>query len=203
MSEPPKTVLHATPEEEAAIRAAVRAPDLTALGPGRRIAEADDVPELIEFLSDPRVSDPIYDLPRPFTRKNVAGWIRDYAARRERGEGLLVVTAMPDGTLGGYSQFTIWPARASGELAGAIRADLQGTGGGGTGAAHSFGWMFTHLKLRLIGLTAATDNVRSARLIERAGFVRMGERQSRRADGTCRTSLYWELSVEAWRALQN
>ena len=61
--------------------------------------------------------------------------------------------------------------------------------------------MFVHLGVRLIGLTAALDNVRSARLIEAAGFVPMGERESHRPDGSVRRSRYWELTREAWQAL--
>ena len=54
------------------------------------------------------------------------------------------------------------------------------------------------LGVRLVGLTAAVDNVRSARVIEAAGFVSMGERESVRPDGSVRVSRYWELSREAW-----
>jgi len=54
MSAPPKTVLTATPEEEAAIRARVRNVDPATLGPGFVLATAQHVPALVEFLSDPR-----------------------------------------------------------------------------------------------------------------------------------------------------
>jgi hypothetical protein len=46
--------------------------------------------------------------------------------------------------------------------------------------------MFEALGVRLVGVTAALDNVRSAKVIEAAGFVRMGERDSVRPDGTVR-----------------
>jgi RimJ/RimL family protein N-acetyltransferase len=58
--------------------------------------------------------------------------------------------------------------------------------------------MFEHLGVRLIGLTAAQDNVRSARVIEAAGFKAKGERQSIRADGSVRVSNYWELARDEW-----
>jgi len=38
-------------------------------------------------------------------------------------------------------------------------------------------------------------------LIEAAGFVAMGERESRLPDGSVRLSRYWELTREQWRAL--
>lgn len=200
MSAPPKTVLVATPGEAAAIRAAVRRPDLAALGPGRAIATPDDAPALARLFQDPAVSDPIYDLPRPFTEENVRAWIEAAVAERERGEGLLLMNLDAAGELAGYSKFTVWPDRSAAELAGAMRANRQNAGDGSAGALRSFGWMFDSLGVRLIGLTAALDNVRSARLIDAAGFTRMGERDSIRPDGAVRRSLYWEMTREAWRA---
>jgi RimJ/RimL family protein N-acetyltransferase len=77
---------------------------------------------------------------------------------------------------------------------------MQNAGAGKAGAARSFGWMFDSLGVRLIGVTAALDNVRSARVIEAAGFTPMGDRESVRADGTVRRSRYWEMTREAWKA---
>ena len=37
-------------------------------------------------------------------------------------------------------------------------------------------------------------------LIDAAGFVRMGTRDAVRPDGTTRTSHYWEVTAEQWRA---
>jgi RimJ/RimL family protein N-acetyltransferase len=198
MSAPPKTVLVATPEEEAAIRNAVRTVDPLTLGPGRVIAGPEHAASLTAMLADPRVSDPIYDLPRPITEATVAAWIAEAARQRQAGEGLLVLSLDPEGQVAGYSKFSVWPDRSSAEIAGATRADLQGQGNGGKGAAHSFGWMFQELGVRLIGLTAALDNVRSAKVIEAAGFAPMGEREAVRPDGTIRRSRYWEMTRDQW-----
>ena len=67
--------------------------------------------------------------------------------------------------------------------------------------ARSIAWMFETLGVRLIGLTAALDNVRSAAAIDGAGFQRMGERESVRPDGSIRRSIYWELSRDQWTRL--
>jgi RimJ/RimL family protein N-acetyltransferase len=151
------------------------------------------------MLADPRVSDPIYDLPRPITEDSVRAWIEATAVQQARGEAVLVLSLDEDGEVAGYSRFSVWPDRSSAEIAGATRADRQNRGKGTTGAARSFGWMFAVLGVRLVGLTAALDNVRSARVIEAAGFRPMGERDSRRPDGTLRRSLYWEMTVDEWR----
>lgn len=198
MSAPPETILAVTAEEASAIRSAVRTADLGLLSPHHRRADADHVAGLVALLSDPAVSDPIYDLPRPFAPDIIAAWIAKARARQAEGEAILAVVLDDVGAVAGYSYFTIWPDRSAAELAGANRADAQGQGRGKTGAARSFGWMFDHLGVRLIGLTAATDNIRSARVIEAAGFVPRGERQAVKADGTTRGSLYWELTRDQW-----
>ena len=198
MSAPPKTILQATPEEEQAIREAVRQAQLDGLGPFRVAANAAHAAALLDLLQDPAVSDPIYDLPRPLTLENVARWIRQGEDERARGEGLLVLTQPPGALVMGYSKITVWPDRAAAELAGALRAGLQGSGSGGAGATQTIGWIFSELKVRLVCLTAALDNERSTRLIDRMGFRRLGEREALRPDGTTRRSHYWEMTREEW-----
>jgi RimJ/RimL family protein N-acetyltransferase len=200
MSAPPLTVLRASPEEEEAIRRRVRTADPASLGPGSVVAGPEHVPGLTALLSDPAVSGPIYDLPRPITAETIGAWVRDAAVLREAGEALLVVSLDEAGAVAGYSRFTVWPDRSSAEIAGARRADRQNSGQGGAGAARSFGWMFETFGVRLIGLTAALDNVRSARVIEAAGFVPRGQRDTVRPDGTIRRSNYWEMTRDEWRA---
>lgn len=114
------------------------------------------------------------------------------------GECILTVTPDQDGKLLTYSRFTVWPNRSSAELAGAYCAAAQSAGRGRAGAAISFDWMFRELGVRLICVTAALDNWRSARVIEAAGFSPMGEREDERADGTKRRSRYWEMTREQW-----
>jgi RimJ/RimL family protein N-acetyltransferase len=195
MSAPPITVLTATPEEEAAIVAAVRAANsLTLAGP-------EHVDGLLALLLDPQVSDPIYDLPRPFTQLSVAAWVAQSEALRQQGRCILSVNLDEAGAVAGYSRVTVWPERASGELAGAGRADRQNSGQGGRRVAAAIAWMFEGLGLRLIGLTAAVDNIRSAKAIDAAGFKRMGEVDSVRPDGTTRRSLYWELTRSEWERM--
>lgn len=201
MSFPPKTVLHASQAEAEAIRRAVREADLSDLGLGRAVAELKHVPGLTALLADERVSGPIYDLPRPITPESVTRWVTENQARRLAGEALLLVTLDEAGEVAGYSHIVVWPERSSAELAGAIRADLQNRGQGGSGMARSFGWIFEHLGVRLMCLTAALDNIRSQKGIDAAGFRRMGERDVTRPDGTTRASVYWEMTRDEWERL--
>lgn len=199
MSAPPKTVLEVPDEEADAIRAAVVAADVTTLGMGRALATPPDTADIAAFLGDPAVSDAIYDLPRPFTEANVRAWIEESAALRLEGRRLLVITRDETGTIVGYSGVSVWPERSAAELAGAIGRSRQNEGQGGAGAIHTFGWIFETLGVRMMCLTAALDNVRSARLIDAAGFVRMGTRTAVRPDGSTRESIYWEITREEWR----
>jgi RimJ/RimL family protein N-acetyltransferase len=187
-------------EEEKVIREAVRTADPTTLGPGRELAAQAHAEAAFDLLADPAVSEPIYALPKPLTLASVKGWIEACETARQRGECLLILN-VHDGHVMGYSKITVWPDRSAAELGGALRASLQNTGAGGAGAAHTIGWIFKHLRVRLICLTAAPDNVRSAKLIDRMGFKRMGERDATRPDGTLRRSLYWELTADDWAAL--
>lgn len=163
------------------------------------MAKAAHVEGLVDLLSDPAVSDPIYDLPRPLTRANIAAWVADAERVRALGEALLVVSLDADAHPWLYSRFTVWPERAAAEIAGAHRADHQNGGLGKLGAARSFNFMFESLGVRLICVTAALDNVRSARVIEAAGFTPMGEHDGVRPDGSVRRSRYWDMTREAWR----
>lgn len=201
MSAPPFTRLDVSAEEANAIRKAVRNADVSLLGPTYAIAGPEHVEGLLGLLDDPRVSDPIYDLPRPFTRQSIEEWVTEARRKQQCGEAILAVMFDQDGLIGSYSYFTVWPQRSAAEIAGAYRPDLQNRGTGKSGAARSFGWMFEHLGVRLIGLTAAQDNERSAAVIEAAGFVPMGERDSTRPDGTKRRSRYWEMQRDDWRKL--
>ena len=198
MSAPPVTVLTASPEEEAAIRQAVRTADPSVITPTARVAREGDIAGLVDLLSDPLVSGPIYDIPRPIDPARIGAWAARSLRLREAGEALLTVTPDETGRLAAYSRITVWPERSSAELAGAQRADRQNSGQGAVGAARSFGFMFEVLGVRLVGLTAALDNVRSARVIEAAGFKPMGERLSQLPDGGTRRSLYWEMTREDW-----
>jgi len=200
VSAPPKTLLTASAEEEASIRAAVRAAaDMSSPTGERRLARVEDAAAAARFFADEAVSGPIYDLPRPFTEENVRAWIEARIAKHQAGEGIL--TFVHDGDeIVSYADVAIWPQHASGELAGAVRADRQNSGQGSANMRGMFDWMFEELGLRLICLTAALDNIRSQRGIDAAGFTRMGGRDVVRADGSIRQSVYWEMTRDEWRA---
>jgi RimJ/RimL family protein N-acetyltransferase len=200
MSAPPKTLLIADHDEAARVRKAVREAEVSTLAPGCVLADARHIDDLVSMLADPAVSTPIYDLPRPINTETVAAWVADAEQGRARGETILAVTPDEHGRIFTYSRFTIWPDHASAEIAGAYRRDMQNAGAGKSGAVRSFDWMFRALGVRLICVTAALDNGRSARVIEAAGFAPMGERESMRPDGSIRRSRYWEMSRDAWMA---
>lgn len=188
-------------EKAAAIRAAVAS--ASSLGPdsdSSRLATTSDAAIFHEFLSDPQIHAPIYTLPRPLTVESVRAFIADHQQQREQGTGLLFLTIDEQGRISGYSDICIWPEWAAGELGGALHPDRQGQRRGVEGARQSFGWMFDQLGLDLICETASLDNHRTAHLLDGLGFQRMGEIESKRADGTTRPSLVWEISQAQWQA---
>ena len=193
----PLTRTPASPEAAEAIRAAVRA--ATQMGDSR-LARPEDARALLALLSDPAVHAPIYTLPRPLMQETVAMFIDTHLAEREAGIGLLFVREGEDGRVMGYSDVQVWPQWAAGELGGALHPSLHGKGAGGRGAAASFAWMFTALKLDLLCETAALTNIPTQRLLDGLGFRRMGEVISVRPDGSTRASLVWEMTRAEWAA---
>jgi RimJ/RimL family protein N-acetyltransferase len=196
----PITVLSASHSEASAIRLAVRLADPDDLGPGRVFARDEHAEALADMLSDPAVAAPLYDLPQPVTPDTMRRWIDECADARARGEGLLILNFDASGMLAGYSEVTVWPERASAELGGALRPSAQGGGHGAAGAFALFDWMFRALNVRLIALTAAEDNARSIKLIDKAGFRRMGLRDAEGPNGRQRV-IYWEAMRDAWDAM--
>lgn len=180
------------------IRSAVQ--EVTHLGnapDASRLATLDDAPALLSFLSDPAVRAPIYTLPRPLSEASVRAFIEDHLVQREAGEGLLFVRAEA-GVILGYSDIQVWPHWAAGELGGALHPSLHNQGRGSRGAAESFAWMFAALHLDLICETASHENTPTQRMLDGFGFMRKGEIESVRPDGTTRASPVWEITRQDW-----
>ena len=200
MSSIPITRTPVPQNQAAAIKAAVAsATSIATENASSRLAQVDDAAILHEFLGDPQIHAPIYTLPRPLTVDSVRAFIANHEAQREQGTGLLFLNFDQQGRIVGYSDICVWPEWAAGELGGAIHPDRQGQRRGVNGARQSFDWMFECLGLDLICETAAPDNHRTAHLLDGLGFHRMGEITSKRADGTTRPSLVWEISRAQWQ----
>ena len=203
MGQFPWTRIEVGAAREADIRAAVRGTrELPSTAASSRLATSEDAAALTELFAFPEVNRWIYSLPRPLTEEAVAKYITSMKAARERGEGLLSLNFDEVGVLSGYSELCVWPQWGAGELAGAMRPDLQSKGQGGAGMITTFTWMFKTLGLDLICNTTASDNVRIQKLFQRTGFVHRGDIESQRPDGTIRQSQVWEIMRDDWLAGQ-
>lgn len=201
MGQFPWTRIEVGPAREAEIRAAVRGTTaLPSTAATSRLAAQDDAAALTELFAFPEVNRWIYSLPRPLTVEAVAKYISEMEAAKAQGEGLLSLNFDEEGTMSGYSELRIWPQWAAGELAGAMRPDLQSKGQGAAGMFATFTWMFKALGLDLICNTTALDNVRIQKLFQRTGFVYRGDVESQRPDGTIRQSQVWEVMRDDWLA---
>lgn len=197
MTDIPLTRNAASKKKEAQIRNAVRAAgNLADLA---HLAQKTDVKALTILLEDPQISGPIYTLPDQINVRTVGSFIEDHLAERERGEGLLMIGTDEDGSVNAYHDIKIWPQWAACELGGAIRRDRQNSGQGSAGAALAFSWLFEVIGVDLICETAAIDNFRTAKLLERIGFIYGGEIESNLPDGGLRPSHYWELEKSNWQ----
>jgi RimJ/RimL family protein N-acetyltransferase len=193
VTELPLTRVKATPGKADAIREAVRRVRLPT-GGRRRLAAVEDAPAFLALIIDPRVSGPIYSLPKPPTLEAARDFIARHADEHARGEGLLILDFDEAGAVAGYHDIAVWPEWAAAELGGAIRPDRQGEGRGGAGAATAFDWLFNTIGVDLICETAALDNIRTRKLLTRIGFRLIGEIESDLPSGGVRPSLYFELT---------
>jgi RimJ/RimL family protein N-acetyltransferase len=194
----PRTRIPASAQKAAAIREAVRRADFPATG-HRRLAGEGDASGFLRLIADPSIGERIYTLPRPATLATVRDFIARHVEERIRGEGLLICEFDEEGDVEAYNDFRFWPEWAACELGGAIRPDRQGAGRGGAGAAAAFQWLFEKIGVELICETAALDNIRTRKLLERLGFDLIGEIDIELPDGSVRPSLYFELSLDGWR----
>lgn len=201
MTQLPLTRNPAPPVKAEAIRAAVRAVDLPA-GGRRRIARADDAQAFFDLIADPYVSGPIYTLPKPPSLEASRTFIEKHVAEQARGDGLLIFDVDETGGLAGYHDIQLWPQWAAAELGGAVRPDRQGGGTGTAGAAAAFDWLFDVIGVDLICETAALDNIRTRKLLNRLGFRFMGEVESDLPGGGVRPSLCFEMTRTEWAARQ-
>lgn len=200
MAELPDTVLEVSAQEADAIRRAVRGANRVVTPYGAYLpSQPGDADALFALLSDARVSAPLYSILKPVTRQWVAEWIGKHEVERARGEGILLLARGDDGEVAGFADAQIWPEASAAELGGGIRADLQSASLGGRGAAALFDWLFHGVGVRLLAMTNALDNVRTAKLLAALGFRRGADRSCRTPDGGARLSMYWELLREDWR----
>lgn len=199
MSELPLTRNRVSSIREQKIRDAVRgAAGIAFETSPSRLATPDDASALFEFLSDPAIHGPIYNLPRPLTQTSVRAFIERKLDARAAGEGLLFLRFDQDACVLGYSEFDFWPEFGAGDLGGALRQDQQGKRAGIAGAKRTFTWMFETLHLTLIVATGALDNVRTARMLDGLGLIRRGEITNQRPDGSERRSQVWEVTRDDW-----
>lgn len=138
--------------------------------------EAADVEAVAEACSDAEVQRWL-PLPRPYRREEAADWcLRKAPELRESGAGLeLAIHTRPDGQLAGciglkqpdwvgrVVEVGYWAAPATrrrGYLGEAVRAITD--------------WVLTEQGFERVELLAATGNLASQRVAERAGFTREG-----------------------------
>ncbi len=192
MELPPDTVLTISDEEAARIRTMIRTLDGIEES-GHRVARPEDAPGLLDLLADPKVNEPLYTIPNDVTLDWVESWIDQHLKEREAGEGLLMITRDPEGTVMGFADLQVWPERASAEMGGGMRASMQNNHRGSEGAGGMFMWLFKDMGIQLLAMTCAEDNIRTQKLLTRLGFTQGVPRECTGPDGSKRPSLYWEL----------
>ncbi|HJL80536.1 MAG: GNAT family N-acetyltransferase [Gammaproteobacteria bacterium] len=158
-----------------------------------RQAEENDASKLTAFLKDPEISSPIYMLPEQINLSTVSNFIHQHLKETQKGEGILMISEDANKEITAYYDIQFWPQWAASEMSGAIRRSNQGSGKGSLGASIVFQWLFEKIGVDLICETCAIGNVRTVKLLKKAGFIFKGEIKSKLPNGEFRPSLYWEL----------
>jgi len=198
-SEIPKTRDPVPDEEAQRLRAFVRYAELmNGRIAGARVARKEDAAALAGLLSHESIGPKIYTMPAPINEQTMTVFIEDHLMQRARGEGILFVSFNLAGEATAYFDVEVWPHWSICKFGGAVKVERQGRGFGGACGLAAVEWCFDQLGVNRICETTARDNDRSIRLLDRLGFVQMGEVTSMRPDGSTRPSIYWELERSRW-----
>jgi RimJ/RimL family protein N-acetyltransferase len=134
-----------------------------------------DIPAIVEACQDPEI--PRWTrVPDEYTESDALEWFDRQDRRRDEGEALelLIVEDETDALLGSIGFVSLDHEERVGELGYWLARDARGRGVA-TRALHLISrWAFDALPVDRISIVAQSDNERSRRLAERAGFTYEG-----------------------------
>lgn len=134
----------------------------------------DDLEQLVQACRDPEIVR-FTRVPPGYTERDGRQYIASRrAAAAERTAASMAIVAARDLSrlLGSVSLFRFSWRDARGEIGYWLAPSARGQGSAGAAVAAICGWGFAALGLGRIDLLAATDNLASQRVAERAGFTR-------------------------------
>lgn len=205
MTDLPKTLLHATPEEAAAIRRRIK--EFQGLGTRRlslRPLTFDDVAQLTALLSDPRITNWVYIYEHPFTTASAYKWINEGLEMQEKGKGMhLGAWYAGSDLLIGEIGLHGAPDHLAAMFGGSLSPPFWGKGFAEEAVGAFLAACFEDFGLRLMHATAALDNRSSHRVIKAMNFLPMGEKTVTTREGVPRPSAYFEMPYAHWREIED
>ncbi|MDB5397105.1 MAG: N-acetyltransferase [Rhodospirillales bacterium] len=140
-----------------------------------RCPAAADASQISSLLGNWNVAHWVVRVPFPFRPEHAAAWIARSAEERAVGAGWPFLITLRDGhALMGSMDLSLEGDRSSGALGYWLGEDYWGQGYATEAAVAMIGFAFDILKLKEVTANALPDNLRSIRVLEKAGLRHVG-----------------------------
>lgn len=162
---------------------------------------AGDAPALAALAGDWEVARSTAFLPHPYAEADARDFIAAAAARRAAcREAIFVLERRAEGDVIGA--VGVATEGSGGEIGYWIGRPFWGRGYATEAVSGVLGLAFDGLGVERVAAAVMADNAASARVLEKAGFARLGERTGVCGQGRCagRATIAFEMAAEAWRA---
>ncbi len=162
---------------------------------------AGDVPALVALAGEWEVARFTAFIPHPYTESDAREFIAAAAVKRAtRQEAIFVLERRAEGDVIGAVGIAV--DGAAGEIGYWVGKPHWGQGYAAEAVKGLLGLAFDGLGLDSVHAAVMAENAASARVLEKAGFARMGERTGSCCQGRCagRATVAFETTAEAWRA---
>jgi len=166
-----------------------------------RPPEAGDAPALVALAGDWEVARFTAFLPHPYAEADARDFITAAAAKRAaRREAVFVIERRAESDLIGAVNVAV--DGSTGEVGYWIGRPFWGRGYATEAVSGVLGLAFDGLGLATVGAAVMAENGASARVLEKAGFCRLGEATGGCCQGRCagRATVAFGVTAEAWRA---
>jgi RimJ/RimL family protein N-acetyltransferase len=161
---------------------------------------AADAERISLLLGNWNVAHWVVRVPYPFRPEHAAAWIARSAEERAAGIGWpYLITLRESGAMIGSMDLSIEGDSATGALGYWLGEDYWGQGYATEAAAAMIGFAFDMLKLKEVSANALPDNLRSIRVLEKAGMRHVGSQVEDTVErGRVDTELF-SIKRSAWR----
>jgi 8-oxo-dGTP diphosphatase len=142
-----------------------------------RSPRIDDAAEISRLLGNWNVAHWLVRVPYPYRAEHAKAWIQRSTEERASGVGWpFLITSRSGGAMMGSMDLSLEADRSSASLGYWLGESYWGFGYASEAAQAMLGFAFDVLKLREVTASALPDNIRSIRVLEKAGLLYIEDR---------------------------